>query len=53
MLPNDYQVILRLKYMEGIKIKEIAGILKMNFKATESLLFRARKNFIKIFNNEL
>src|SRR3989339_1753251 len=52
-LPNDYQVILRLKYIEGIKIKEIAEKLKMNFKATESLLFRARKSFIKVFNNEL
>lgn len=52
-LPNDYRVILRLKYIEGIKIKEIADKLKMNFKAAESLLFRARKSFIKVFNNEL
>ena len=52
-LPNDYQLILRLKYIEGIKIREISSKLKMNFKATESLLFRARKNFIKIFNKEL
>ena len=52
-LPNDYQLILRLKYIDGIKIKEIAGKLKMNFKAAESLLFRARKSFIKVFNNEL
>jgi RNA polymerase sigma-70 factor (ECF subfamily) len=52
-LPNDYQLILRLKYIEGIKIKEIAGKLKLNFKTTESLLFRARKSFIKVFNNEL
>ncbi len=52
-LPNDYQVILRLKYIEGVKIKEISERLKLNFKATESLLFRARKNFIKIFNKEL
>ena len=52
-LPNDYRLILRLKYVEGIKIREISTKLKMNFKATESLLFRARKNFIKVFNNEL
>jgi len=52
-LPNDYRLILRLKYVEGIKIKEIANKLEMNFKATESLLFRARKSFIKVFNNEL
>lgn len=52
-LPNDYRVVLRLKYIEGVKVSEIAGKLKMNFKATESLLFRARKSFIKIFNSEL
>lgn len=52
-LPNDYRVILRLKYIEGIKVNEIAERLELNFKATESLLFRARKSFIKVFNNEL
>ena len=52
-LPNDYQVILRLKYIEGTKVSEIAEKLKMKFKATESLLFRARKSFIKVFNKEL
>ena len=52
-LPNDYQLVLRLKYIEGIRMKEIAKHLKLNFKATESLLFRARKSFIKVFNNEL
>jgi len=52
-LPNDYRLILRLKYVEGIKMKEISSKLRMNFKATESLLFRARKSFIKVFNDEL
>lgn len=52
-LPNDYRLILRLKYIEGVKIREIAGKLKMNFKAAESLLFRARKSFIKVYNSEL
>ncbi|VVA44055.1 conserved hypothetical protein [Candidatus Roizmanbacteria bacterium] len=52
-LPNDYQLILRLKYIEGIKMKDVSEKLKMNFKATESLLFRARKSFIKVFNNEI
>ncbi|MDO9027577.1 MAG: RNA polymerase sigma factor, partial [Candidatus Roizmanbacteria bacterium] len=52
-LPNDYHVILRLKYIEGTKVSEIAEKLKMKFKATESLLFRARKSFIKVFNKEL
>lgn len=52
-LPNDYQLILRLRYIDGIKIKEISEKLKMNFKATESLLFRARKSFIKVYKNEI
>jgi len=52
-LPNDYRAVLRLKYIEGINVCEIAGKLKMKFKATESLLFRARKSFIKVFNKEL
>jgi len=52
-LPNDYQVILRLKYIDGVRMKEIAQKLNLNFKATESLLFRARKSFIKVFNNEI
>lgn len=53
LLPNDYQLILRLKYIEGEKIKKIAQKLNMNFKATESLLYRARKSFIKLFNAKL
>lgn len=52
-LPNDYRVVLRLKYFEGVKVSEIAGKLNLNFKATESLLFRARKSFIKVFNSQL
>lgn len=52
-LPNDYQLILRLRYIDGIKVKEISEKLSLNFKATESLLFRARKSFIKVFKNEI
>ncbi len=52
-LPNDYQIILRLRYIDGIRIKEISEKLRLNFKATESLLFRARKSFIKVFKNEI
>lgn len=48
-LPNDYRVILRLKYMEGERVGSIAEKMSMNFKATESLLFRARRAFIKLF----
>lgn len=49
-LPNDYEVVLRLKYMEGERVNSIARKLTLGFKATESLLFRARKAFIKVFN---
>jgi len=48
-LPNDYQFVLRLKYIEGERVNNIAKKLSLGFKATESLLFRARKAFIKVF----
>jgi RNA polymerase sigma-70 factor (ECF subfamily) len=44
-LPELYRKILKLHYEEKITVKEIAGILKLSFKATESLLFRARQSF--------
>ena len=49
MLPNDYRVVLRLKYVEGERVNNIAQKLSMGFKATESLIYRARRAFIKIF----
>lgn len=49
-LPHDYEVILRLKYIEERPVKAISEHLALSFKATESLLFRARKAFIKAFN---
>jgi RNA polymerase sigma-70 factor (ECF subfamily) len=49
-LPNDYRKILRQKYIEEIKVDQIAVDFKLGFKATESLLFRARRAFVKIFN---
>ncbi|MBI2641626.1 sigma-70 family RNA polymerase sigma factor [Candidatus Roizmanbacteria bacterium] len=50
-LPNDYQLILRLKYIDGEKVAKIAEKLSLGFKATESLLFRARKAFRKLYEN--
>jgi len=44
-LSHDYKEILRLHYEEGIPVKELAPIFNLSFKATESLLFRARKSF--------
>lgn len=51
-LPKEYRRILRLKYIEEKKVKQIAKILQISFKATESLLFRARKAFIKLYQLE-
>lgn len=48
-LPNDYQLVLRLKYQEGEKVQSIAQKLALKFEATESLIFRARKAFINVF----
>lgn len=48
-LPQDYQLILSMKYFDNVRVKEIARKLAMPFKATESLLFRARKAFVKSF----
>lgn len=44
-LPNRYRIILELRYGEQIPVKQIALILKLSFKAAESLLFRARQSF--------
>lgn len=44
-LPDLYRKILKLRYEDKISVKEIAVILELSFKATESLLFRARQSF--------
>lgn len=44
-LAPNHQKILRLHYEEQMSVKDIAPVLNLSFKATESLLFRARKNF--------
>jgi len=44
-LPDLYRKILKLHYEDKISVKEIAIILELSFKATESLLFRARQSF--------
>lgn len=40
-----YQRILHLHYEDRIPVKELATILNLSFKATESMLFRARRSF--------
>ncbi|MBF8249975.1 MAG: sigma-70 family polymerase sigma factor [Candidatus Levybacteria bacterium] len=44
-LSAKYQKILRLHYEENVPVKVLAGIFNLSFKATESLLFRARQSF--------
>lgn len=48
-LPNDYRVVIRLKYIEGYQVDRIAKEMSLSFKATESLLYRARKAFITLY----
>lgn len=50
-LPHDYQLVLRLKYIEEQPVDVIASKLAKTFKSTESLLFRARKAFVKAFHS--
>jgi RNA polymerase sigma-70 factor, ECF subfamily len=45
-LSYEYQQILKMRYEEQMPVKKIALILNLSFKATESLLFRARKSFM-------
>lgn len=44
-LSHNYRIILKLRYEKEISVKEIAKTLNLSFKATESLLFRARQSF--------
>jgi RNA polymerase sigma-70 factor (ECF subfamily) len=44
-LSKQHQEILSLRFEMGMSVKEIAQRMKMPFKATESLLYRARQAF--------
>jgi len=48
-LTKGYQEILRLKYIDGASVNQIAKNLKITFKAAESRLTRAREAFRKIW----
>jgi RNA polymerase sigma-70 factor (ECF subfamily) len=49
-LKKEYSQVLKLKYVQGKQVKEIAAIIGKSFKATESMLFRARKAFQKEYS---
>ena len=50
-LPHEYALIIRLKYIDGLTVKKIATKLAVNFKAAESMLFRARREFSKLYSD--
>ena len=45
-LSPSYSLILKLKYVYGYTVTEIANIMSLSFKSAESTLFRARKAFV-------
>jgi len=51
-LSEGYSQILRLKYIDGLSMKEIAQRLEITVKAVESRLTRARLAFQKVYVNE-
>lgn len=51
-LSKNYQKILRLHYEDQMPVKLIALELNLSPKATESLLYRARQQFIKAYERK-
>lgn len=51
-LSEKYERILRMHYEEQMPVKQMAFELQLSFKATESLLYRARQQFIKTYERE-
>ncbi len=50
-LTKQYQDVLSYKYELSMSVKEIANRMDLSFKATESLLFRARVAFREAYEN--
>jgi len=48
-LHDDERLVLELKYIEGLSVREIAARLSRTDKAIESLLFRGRRSFRDLF----
>lgn len=51
-LAPHYRRLIRLKYIEGLSVSEIAQKLACTFKAAESGLFRARRAFVQLYQTE-
>ncbi len=52
-LPNDHRLVLILRHVDGLSADEIADVLGRSYKATESLLGRARSAFRAVYGGEL
>lgn len=48
-IPRKYSRIIKLKYIYGYTVKEIARMLSISFKSAESRLFRARRAFARAY----
>jgi len=48
-LADEYRYLLEAKYIENKSIDEISGLIGKSYKATESMLTRARESFRKAF----
>ncbi len=48
-ISDDYRKILQLHYEEEVPVKDLAPIFNLSFKATESMLFRARQSFKRAY----
>ena len=48
-LPQHYRAALTLRYLEGFSVSEVSEALDLTYKATESVLTRARTAFAKSY----
>lgn len=48
-ISEEYRKILQLHYEDKIPVKDLAPMFNLSFKATESMLFRARQSFKKAY----
>ena len=49
-MPEQYKIVLVLKYIDGKTVKEIAVIVGKSPKAIESILQRAKNAFVKSYS---
>ena len=51
-LSAQYQEILSLRFELGMSVREVAAKMQLSFKATESLLYRARQAFALAYDTQ-